>query len=60
MDKKIFWDNTMGTVYWMEDGDVMFAPMNNDGTCHLDGGGQVEVWDEVAPEHKALILSKIS
>jgi hypothetical protein len=61
MDKKIFWCEATGTVYW-RDGDVdevMFAPMNNDNTCDLDGSGVVETWEEVSLELKAEILSKI-
>lgn len=55
MDKKIFWDETRGTVYWIEGDDVMFAPMNNDNTADLGDGGMVEVWygdnaEEIAQE----------
>ncbi|KYK43225.1 hypothetical protein A1D31_38325 [Bradyrhizobium liaoningense] len=43
---KIFWDESRGTVYWLEGDEVAFAPMNNDSTAALDYGGIVEVWSE--------------
>ena len=46
MNKKIFWDEQSGSVYWLEDGEVRFAPMSIDNTCELDSGGVVEVWSE--------------
>jgi len=46
MDKKIFGDESMGSVYWLEGREVRFAPMNNDNTCNLSDGGIVEVWSE--------------
>lgn len=61
MDKKIFWDTKTGTVYWLHAGtdEVAFAPINSDGTCNLQDGGIVEVWNEIEADHKALIMSKI-
>ncbi len=59
MPTKIFWCEDTGTVYWRDGDDIMFAPMNNDNTCDLDGGGSVEEWSEISPELKAEILSKI-
>lgn len=46
MPTKIYWCKEAGTVYWLENGAVMFAPMNNDDTANLDDGGEAEVWEE--------------
>ena len=48
--KKIFWDESRGTVYWLEGKEVCFAPMNRDNTASLGDYGYVEVWSEDGEE----------
>lgn len=60
MPKKIFWDESKGTVYWLEeDGSVSFAPMSNDNTADLSHGGTVEVWSEDGPEAAKLEEARV-
>lgn len=46
MNKKIYWCEENGTVYWLDGGKMMFAPMSNDSTADLDESGEVESWDD--------------
>lgn len=46
MDKKIYWCEENGTVYWLEGDEVAFAPMNVGNTSNLDEGGIVETWED--------------
>jgi hypothetical protein len=50
MNKKIFWDETTGSVYWIEDGDIFQAPMNIDNTANLEDSCTVEHWENAADE----------
>jgi len=50
MINKIFWDESRGTVYWLQGDEVFYAPMNNDSTANLADYGSVELWSEDGPE----------
>jgi hypothetical protein len=50
MNKKIFWDEKNGSVYWLDGTEVMYAPMNNDNTANLGDYSSVDVWSEDGPE----------
>ena len=39
-----------GSVFWIENDEVVQAPMNNDSTCDLGGAGAVTDWESPAEE----------
>lgn len=58
MNKKIFWDEQTGSVFWIENDEVMQAPMNNDSTCNLGDAGAVTDWE--SPAEKVRICAKLA
>jgi hypothetical protein len=52
--------NLQGTVYWMETGEVRYAPLRRDDTYDLEEGSLVESWDDVRPGERARILELLA
>lgn len=52
MPKKIFWDIDNGVVLWLEDDEVVFAPINSDNTCDMEEPGAVD-WSEAETPDQA-------
>ena len=59
MLSKIYWCEEAGTVFWLENDRVMYAPMNRDKTSDLQDGSQAEVWDE-CPVTEAQVRAKLA
>jgi len=46
MNNKLYWCEEAGAVFWLENGEVMVVPVNQDGTVNLRDGGPVEFWGD--------------
>ena len=55
MNKKIFWDEKTGSVYWINGGEIFQAPMNTDNTANLDDNCTVEYWENAADEARVRV-----
>ena len=52
--------NLQSTVYWMEAGEILYAPLRRDDTFDLRDAALVESWDAVRPSEKARILELLA
>jgi hypothetical protein len=52
--------NLQGNVYWMEVGEILYAPLRRDDTFDLKEASLVQSWDDVRPGEKARILELLS
>jgi len=57
----IVWDEQTGTVYrqFNSTDEIAFSPMLNNGTCDLNEGGIVEVWENPEDEQRIKKLLKM-
>ena len=60
MHMKFVISNLQSTVYWMDVGEILYAPLRRDDTFDLKEGALVESWDDVRPSEKARILQLLA